>query len=71
MPELKDWRELDSLLPDTGELGANPPPLRSVRASSVLAALEITKEGHARLRQREAFAPLFVRGASGDETSDE
>jgi segregation and condensation protein A len=66
MPEVTDWRDLDSLLPDTGELGANPPPLRSVRASSVLAALEITKEGHARLRQREAYAPLYVR-AAGEE----
>lgn len=66
MPEVTDWRDLDTLLPDTGELGANPPPLRSVRASSMLAALEITKEGHARLRQREAYAPLYVR-AAGEE----
>lgn len=69
MPEVKDWCELDALLPQTGELGANPPPLRSVRASSMLAALEITKEGHARLRQREAYAPLYVRGAK-DEAGD-
>lgn len=70
MPEVKDWRDLDTLLPDTGELGANPPPLRSVRASSMLAALEITKEGHARLRQREAYAPLYVRAAGEDAKHD-
>lgn len=67
MPQLTDWRDLDSLLPGAGELGANPPPMRSVRASSMLAALEITKEGHARLRQREAYAPLYVRSLSGEE----
>ncbi|MEA1941483.1 MAG: ScpA family protein [Pseudomonadota bacterium] len=70
MPEVTDWRDLDTLLPDTGELGANPPPLRSVRASSMLAALEITKEGHARLRQREAYAPLYVRAAGEDAKHD-
>ena len=70
MPEVRDWRDLDTLLPDTGELGANPPPLRSVRASSMLAALEITKEGHARLRQREAYAPLYVRAAGEDAEHD-
>ncbi len=67
MPQISEWRELDSLLPGAGELGGNPPPMRSVRASSMLAALEITKEGHARLRQREAYAPLFVRAQSGGE----
>lgn len=66
VPEISEWRELDSLLPDNGELGADPPPMRSVRASSMLAALEITKEGHARLRQREAYAPLYVRAAKRD-----
>ena len=72
MPQISDWRELDSLLPGAGELGANPPPIQSVRASSMLAALEITKEGHARLRQREAYAPLYVRSLSGVEgTNDE
>lgn len=71
MPELKTWRDLDSLLPDDQELGQEPPPRRSVRASSMLAALEITKEGHARLRQREAFSRLFIKGADRNETPDE
>lgn len=70
MPEVREWCELDSLLPDNGELGADPPPLRSVRASSMLAALEITREGHARLRQREAYAPLYVRAAGEDAKHD-
>ena len=67
LPDVHDWRELDSLLPQSGELGEDPPPQRSVRASSTLAALEIAKEGHARLRQREAFAPLYVRGAKAED----
>jgi segregation and condensation protein A len=71
MPNIKDWQELDGLLPEPGELGLDPPPLCSQRASSMLAALEITKDGHARLRQRDAFAPLFVKGANRDETVDE
>ncbi|MHA6289177.1 segregation and condensation protein A [Maricaulis sp. CAU 1757] len=66
MPQISEWKELDSLLPGAGELGANPPPRRSVKASSVLAALEIAKEGHAVLRQREAFGPLFVRATPED-----
>lgn len=68
MPDISDWQELESLLPVGGELGADPPPLRSVRASSMLAALEITKEGHAQLRQRETYAPLYVKAAERDET---
>ncbi len=71
MPEVKEWCELDSLLPEERDLGDEPPPRRSVRASSVLAALEITKEGHARLRQREAFSQLYIKGADHNETPDE
>lgn len=71
IPDVKEWRDLDSLLPRAEELGMDAPPRRSVRASSVLAALEITKEGHARLRQREAYAPLYVRAADERDGPDE
>lgn len=71
IPQVRDWQDLDSLLPEEQELGEDPPPRRSVRASSMLAALEITKEGRARLRQREAYAPLFVRSEKRDEGKDE
>ena len=71
IPQVRDWQDLDSLLPEAQELGEDPPPRRSVRASSMLAALEITKEGRARLRQREAYAPLFVRSEKRDEAKDE
>jgi segregation and condensation protein A len=70
MPSIKDWRELDSLMPEDKDLGLEPPPRRSIRASSMLATLEITKEGKARIRQREAFAPIFIRAAD-QENDDE
>jgi len=62
LPEVKDWRYLDDLLPQGAELGEDPPPRRSVVASSTLAALEVTKEGRAQLRQDAAFSPIKVRG---------
>ena len=71
LPKVKDWCEFDSLLPGDADLGDNPPPSVSVRASSMLAALEITKDGHALLRQREPYAPLFVRACERNETHDE
>ncbi|MBR9825630.1 MAG: segregation/condensation protein A [Alphaproteobacteria bacterium] len=71
LPQVAEWRDLDSLLPRAEELGAEAPPRRSVRASSVLAALEITKEGHAQIRQREAYAPLYVRAAEREDTPNE
>lgn len=71
LPEVKDWSDLDTLLPDDHDLGFDPPPRRSVRASSMLAALEITKEGHARMRQREAYAPLFIKAASDNENTND
>ena len=62
LPEIKNWKSLDSLLPSDGELGKDAPPRRSVLASSTLAALEVTKDGHAEMRQAKAFDPIEVRG---------
>lgn len=67
VPEIRDWRNLEDILPDTGELGFDPPPRRSVLASSTLAVLEVTKDGMAELRQGEAFSPIQVRGRREDE----
>ncbi|MFN3434952.1 MAG: segregation and condensation protein A [Sphingomonas sp.] len=51
-----DWSTLESFLPDgSGRLR------RSALASSFLAALELAKQGRVELRQREPFAPLYVR----------
>lgn len=62
LPEIKNWKSLDSLLPSDAELGQDAPPRRSVLASSTLAALEVTKDGHAEMRQAKAFDPIEVRG---------
>jgi segregation and condensation protein A len=62
LPEVREWKTLDSLLPDGAELGADPPPRRSVLASSTLAALEVTKDGHAELRQAKPYDPIEVKG---------
>ena len=60
---LTDWERLDSLLPDDAELGEDRPERASVMASSLLAALEITKEGDTRLRQDGNYEPIWMRAA--------
>lgn len=64
---LTDWERLDELLPDDAELGEERPERASVMASSLLAALEITKEGDTRLRQDGTYEPIWMRAA---ETED-
>ncbi len=60
-----DWTSLESLLPTEDEFDKDI-PLSSIKASSLLASLELTKEGHMELRQTGAFAPIFVRTVSRD-----
>ncbi len=55
------WTPLDELLPGGDELGEDV-PRASVLASSLLAALEIAKDGEAKLRQEAVFDPIYVRG---------
>jgi len=58
----EDWTSLESLLPTKDEFEQDI-PVSSIKASSLLASLELTKEGQLELRQTGAFAPIFVRGA--------
>lgn len=60
-----DWTSLESLLPTEDEFDKDI-PLSSIKASSLLASLELTKEGHMELRQTGAFTPIFVRTVSRD-----
>jgi len=60
---LGGWERLDALLPDIGKLGKDAPPAQSVMASSLLAALEITKDGEAQMRQEATYAPIYMRAA--------
>jgi segregation and condensation protein A len=59
--KLEEWRAIDTLAP-LADAGPEAPPRESYLASTFGAALELTREGKAELRQAEAFAPLFVRG---------
>ena len=63
---LTGWERLDALLPDEDELGLDAPGRESVTASSLLAALEIAKDGEAELRQERVYAPIWMRGRSGE-----
>ena len=58
----EEWVALERLLPSQDEL-KDAIPSESIRASSLLAGLELAKEGEVELRQTGAFAPIFVRGA--------
>lgn len=58
----EDWKSLESLLPTQDEFDEDI-PVSSIKASSLLASLELTKEGHLELRQTGAFTPIFIRGA--------
>ncbi len=53
-----DWAPIDELIVQFLE---DPQMKRTVLASSLSASLELTREGLAELRQKKAFAPLYVR----------
>jgi len=64
------WTSFDALLPQASEL-KDGLPNASVKASSLLAGLELTKEGQMEIRQTGTFAPIYVRAADRkDETND-
>ena len=72
--EMTEWSELESLLPLPTDLEEEVPS-RSIRASSLLAGLELAKEGDIEIRQTGVFTPIYVRRAQGkprheDEISD-
>ncbi len=55
---LPDWSSLDQFLPD--RLGA-PLQRRAALASTLLAGLELARDGRLRLRQEAAFGPILLR----------
>ncbi|WP_298811951.1 ScpA family protein [uncultured Sphingomonas sp.] len=52
-----EWQAIERFLPEV----ASEQLRRSALASSFLAALELARQGRVELRQREAFAPLYLR----------
>jgi segregation and condensation protein A len=57
--DLSQWTEMDSLI-DRHNL-SDEVPQSSVKASSLLAGLELAKEGDIELRQTSAFQPIYLR----------
>ena len=68
--DVTDWVSLDDMLPDGANIGADGVPQSSVRASSLLAGLELAKEGQIELRQLKAFAPIYLREKSAEKSSE-
>ena len=54
-----DWSTIESFLPAEAE-GLYR---KSALASSFVAALELAKQGRVELRQKSAFAPLYLKAA--------
>ena len=54
-----EWSTLQSFLPE----GASGLYAKSALASSFVAALELAKQGRVELRQKSAFAPLYLKAA--------
>jgi segregation and condensation protein A len=60
---LPDWTTLEQFLPDHMN---SPTERRAALSSTLLASLEMARNGTVRLRQEEPFAPILVRGGAGD-----
>lgn len=55
-----EWSTLQSFLPED----ASGPYARSALASSFVAALELAKQGRVELKQKSAFAPLYLKATA-------
>ena len=55
---LPDWSTLERFLPDHLD---SPTERRAALSSTLLASLEMARDGSVRLRQEEAFGPILVR----------
>ena len=54
-----EWTTIESFLPE----GASGLYRKSALASSFVAALELARQGRLEMRQKSAFAPLYLKGA--------
>ena len=53
-----EWSTIESFVPE----GASGLYRKSALASSFVAALELAKQGRVEIRQKSAFAPLYLKG---------
>jgi segregation and condensation protein A len=63
----RDWTAFDAWLIAAC---ADPKMLRSARASTFSASLELVREGKIELRQEKAFAPIWIRPAPPNEAEE-
>ena len=61
-----DWVALEGLLPASSDF-EDDIPVKSIKASSLLAGLELAKAGELEMRQTKTFAPIYVRTAQPSE----
>ena len=64
---LPDWTTLEQFLPDHMD---SPTERRAALASTLLASLEMARNGTLHLRQEEPFAPILVRRGSDEVDQD-
>ena len=62
---LPDWSTLEAV--PAGHMDS-PTERRAALASTLMAGLELARDGTVRLRQEEAFGPILVRRHGGEET---
>ncbi|MCB5945356.1 ScpA family protein [Acidocella sp. KAb 2-4] len=65
---LPDWASLEQFLPEGLEDGL---PKRAAIAATLIAGLEMAKDGRLNLRQDERFGPILVRNRTECEAGDE
>lgn len=67
--DLAQWTPFDVILTAQSVLkaGFSATSRAGMKASAFAASLELVREGHAELRQDDAFAPLYLRSATGDD----
>ncbi|MDF1720113.1 MAG: ScpA family protein [Minwuia sp.] len=63
---MPDWSSLQAYLPGTS---TDPFTRRSATASTLLAALEMAKQGEVEIRQGRTFGPIYVRGRRNEPSS--
>ena len=63
--KIPDWQTLVNFLPDNLKNGL---PYRSAVASTLVASLEMVREGKLKIRQDDFFGPIFLRSSKDDLT---
>jgi len=56
-----EWRTFDDLLPGGADFD-RPLPSKTIKASSMLAGLELAKEGKLEIKQSKPYAQIYMRG---------